>query len=179
MAFVLGNIEPDLNVFTYLHGMTHYEKLRGHSYDNVLPSMERLLKKIERRKYFGIRGYYLLGKVMHYTADIFTFPHNKEYSGTLLEHRQYEEILHEIFRENIKTDLKKTEKLNTVGKIIPYIKKLHKEYLADNNNCFSDCEYIFKATWIVVTWETALIQLAESNLTTNVGFDIQIQQVCS
>lgn len=70
MAFVLGNIEPDLNVFTYLHGMTHYEKLRGHSYDNVLPSMERLLKKIERRKYFGIRGYYLLGKVMHYTADI-------------------------------------------------------------------------------------------------------------
>ena len=33
------------------------------------------------------------GEVMHYMADYFTFPHNKNFTGNLYEHNKYEKHL--------------------------------------------------------------------------------------
>lgn len=33
-AFLLGCVEPDYNVFSYLRGMRYYEKFRGHNAEN-------------------------------------------------------------------------------------------------------------------------------------------------
>lgn len=37
--------------------------------------------------------YYTLGKLTHYLADAFTYPHNENYPESLIAHRQYEDDL--------------------------------------------------------------------------------------
>lgn len=96
-VFILGNIEPDKNPFTYLHGMVRGQKFRGHNYENILPVMKKLFYSLRRKKDWGIREYYHLGKLTHYLADAFTFPHNRAFEGSLKEHCKYEKELHERF----------------------------------------------------------------------------------
>lgn len=70
-AFIIGNIEPDKNPFTYLRGLTQEEKLRGHNYGNILPVMRKLFYSLHRKSYLGVRDYYRLGKLIHYVADAY------------------------------------------------------------------------------------------------------------
>ena len=35
-----------------------------------------------------------LGVLLHYTADAFTWPHNKQFAGNLKQHMRYERLLH-------------------------------------------------------------------------------------
>ena len=75
-AFIYGNIEPDKNPFTYLHGMLKGKKFHGHDYENILPVIKKIFNSTQEKKKWGVREYYHFGKLMHYTADVFTFPHN-------------------------------------------------------------------------------------------------------
>lgn len=93
-AFIFGNIEPDRNLFTYLHGLAWGKKFHGHNYENVLLVMKKLFDSLQRRERFGIREYYRLGKLTHYVADAFTFPHNSVFHGNIKKHCKYESILH-------------------------------------------------------------------------------------
>ncbi len=106
-ALIYGNYEPDINYFTYMHGFTkkEKEKFHGHNFENVLPVLQRLLHKLARKSVaVTLLDYYRLGKCMHYAADIFTYPHNPEFVGSVREHCEYEEELHEhltdYFEEN-------------------------------------------------------------------------------
>ena len=40
---------------------------------------------------------YLLGKLIHYIADAFTFPHNNVFKGNLVQHCKYENKLHQAY----------------------------------------------------------------------------------
>lgn len=33
-AFIFGNMEPDMNLFTYFRGFFHHTRMRGHNYEN-------------------------------------------------------------------------------------------------------------------------------------------------
>lgn len=157
-AFLFGNVQPDRNFFTYFHGMTHSEKFRGHNYDNILPSMEKLCRKLRFSSGSEVKDYYLLGKLMHYVADSFTFPHNREYKGTLGEHRKYERILHERIVRRLQRDNGivesswaeyRSDLLGTVG-------KLHERYLKEERNYETDCSYILAATGILIMKKAGL-----------------------
>ena len=37
--------------------------------------------------------YYTLGKLTHYLADAFTYPHNDHFSDSLMDHHRYESDL--------------------------------------------------------------------------------------
>ena len=74
-AFLLGCVEPDYNVFSYLRGMRYYEKFRGHNAETMI----------------------------HYAADAFTAPHNNFWTGTLSEHCAYEAALHQKFERMLAT----------------------------------------------------------------------------
>lgn len=69
-AFVLGNIEPDFNPFTYLHGWFLGRKLHGHNYENILPVMKKMFCSLQKKECFGIQEYYRLGKLIHYREII-------------------------------------------------------------------------------------------------------------
>lgn len=94
-AFIYGNIEPDKNPATYLHGFTFGMKFHGHNYTNIQPTLQKLFSSLQNKSHFGVQEFYNLGKLSHYMADCFTFPHNELFTGTFSEHVEYESVLHQ------------------------------------------------------------------------------------
>lgn len=143
-AFIFGSVEPDLNFFTYLHGSLTGRKLHGHNYENILPVMRRMFDGLEKKEHFGLREYYYLGKLIHYVADAFTFPHNVVFEGNLAEHCLYERKLHNDFAHML-TEQRNT--LQTERKIWKFrdIEILHEDYLKEAGTCENDCHYIRQA----------------------------------
>lgn len=97
-AFRIGCIEPDRNPATYLKGSLRSELLRGHNWANAERYISRTADKLERREKLRLLDYYLLGRLIHYTTDAFTFAHNGEIFGdNLKEHNDYERALKSYF----------------------------------------------------------------------------------
>ena len=161
-AFIWGSVSPDRNPFTYLHGIMKGEKFHGHNYENILPVMRRLFHSIERRNYWGIKEYYRLGKLIHYGADAFTFPHNRQFWGTLKEHVRYELKLHKKFTETLQKQKDFRQKGNSADSFCD-MKILHKEYLRQAGTLENDCSYILRAAEILLlqeparSWNTGII----------------------
>lgn len=93
-AFLLGCTLPDRNPATYLKGSARAKWLRGHNWSNAHPYIHRLCIRLDSHQKPGIRDYYALGKLIHYTADAFTLPHNDGFPPAIRLHRSYEEKLH-------------------------------------------------------------------------------------
>ena len=89
-AFLFGSVEPDLNALTYLKGIAHGMGLHGHNYAQVLPRIVRLSALLKDRQAWRVQDYYRMGKLIHYVADAFTFPHNAWFQGDLRAHIRYE-----------------------------------------------------------------------------------------
>lgn len=68
-AFVLGNIEPDCNPFTYLHGWLLGRKLHGHNYENILPVMRKMFCSLQKKECFGIRVFWNTGILSSWEAN--------------------------------------------------------------------------------------------------------------
>lgn len=96
-AFMIGCIEPDRNPTTYLKGSVRQAFLRGHNYENSLRYMCRVARRLEQKKVWRLVDYYTMGKLIHYTADAFTYAHNQSFGTKLADHREYEQMLQEHF----------------------------------------------------------------------------------
>lgn len=156
-AFILGNIEPDKNLFTYLHGLVRGVKFHGHNYENILPVMEKLFDSMRGKRHWGVREYYQFGKLMHYIADAFTFPHNGIFKGNLMEHCRYEKELHKRFLYTLQESQKQLIQKRGRGNGLDRIKKLHEEYLRQAGNCENDCRYILKAAVMLAQEEIGTV----------------------
>ena len=102
-AFIIGCTQPDLNPGTYLKGSLRFQWLRGHNYPNSRSAMEKFCHRLESKKNLSIIDYYTLGKLIHYTADAFTFAHNPCFPKDLRYHRQYEAQLQTHFLSFLKS----------------------------------------------------------------------------
>ena len=83
-AFLLGCVQPDRNPTTYLKGSFREQWLRGHNWGNSQRYMQRLCRRLERKRKLGMLSCYNLGKLVHYTTP----------SGTAMDtirsyHRDY------------------------------------------------------------------------------------------
>lgn len=96
-AFLLGCIEPDRNPISYCKGSIRAQWLRGHNYNNALRFMRRLINRLQRKTHWNLWDYYSLGKLIHYTADAFTYAHNKQFPDDLYQHHLYEVELQQQF----------------------------------------------------------------------------------
>jgi len=103
-AFLLGCIEPDRNPVTYLKGSVRCQWLRGHNYENARRYMKRISDRLENKKKWNLFDWYTLGKLIHYTADAFTYAHNNTCPAELAVHRDYEAKLQNYFLEYLKGD---------------------------------------------------------------------------
>lgn len=100
-----------------------------------------------------------LGEVLHYIADYFTFPHNKEYTGGFKDHCLYEgelqeklnEYIRKLEKKNIKSwkddvglgDLKQINDFKTYRDIYEYLLESHKNYIEmERHSIEEDCKYI-------------------------------------
>ena len=150
-AFIYGTLEPDLNPFTYLRGSLNQQMLRGHNYDNVQNTIKKLINKLKNEKEWGVRKCFLLGKLIHYIADIFTYPHNRIFTGTLKEHCQYESEFHLYFNAMLERDVVMGIPDYDRG-LFQQIEEYHQQYLKAQRDFSSDSIYIVAITSMVFSY---------------------------
>ena len=87
----------------------------------------------------------MLGKITHYAADIFTFPHNLDlFSGTLREHMAYERRLDEAFMLDIDAISDVPDQI--AAGVSGYLEGLHREYEATGPSMENDISCILRAS---------------------------------
>ena len=140
-AFCLGNILPDIrpSFLTKKHEFFGtFEEIQ----EKIRVLVENHPEEYKERVYWR-----QLGEVMHYMADYFTFPHNRTYTGSLLEHGQYEKALKNHLRSFIKSGeagncTGEALRFDHLSQLIDYVKESHACYLAKERNIAEDIQYI-------------------------------------
>lgn len=161
-AFILGNMEPDMNVFTYFRGFFTHTRMRGHNYENTLGKIEKLLLKVEKRRRamkrpgrIGLGYYFMTGVLTHYIADAFTRPHNEAYEGGLRGHVVYEMQLHQMWKNGEggermrepQAESGETEAADFSSEsALAYFIKQHEEYLTAYRCMQDDIIYILRVS---------------------------------
>ena len=150
LAFLFGSFQPDCNPLTYLKGSLRAYKFRGHNYSNSQHYIYSRISRLQRRQRWTIWQYYTLGKLTHYVADAFTFPHNEHWPDSLASHHVYETRLRiylaEHLREYAFPDCS-AEQLD----LIPALEALHRQYLESRNSDLSrDTRFIVEATGLLM-----------------------------
>lgn len=96
-AFLIGCVEPDINIFSFLRGIMTHEKFTGHNAANSSAFVRKHIGSLESSGVWSAWDAFRLGTVLHYAADAFTYPHNSFWTGSLRQHILYEEELHTAF----------------------------------------------------------------------------------
>ena len=147
-AFLLGSFQPDCNPFTFLRGSFRARAFGGHRFSNSQPYINARIRNLQRRSVWGTRHYYTLGKLTHYLADAFTYPHNETFPDTLMDHHRYETALRLSLAEQLASP-------PAVPQVCCHdlpaaIDRLHREYLAAESDVRSDIRYILEATGLLM-----------------------------
>jgi hypothetical protein len=66
--------------------------------------MKRISRRLEAKDKLNLYDYYTLGKLIHYTADAFTYAHNSDFPSQLRNHMEYEASLQEHFLSFLEQD---------------------------------------------------------------------------
>ena len=153
-------------MLTYFRGSIHgEEKLRGHNYENVQKYMEKLTNKLTKKLEKGgmgtIRQSFLLGKLVHYVADSFTYPHNSIFPGNLREHCQYETELHDYVNKTISSVGVNMESIDDGRDIVEYLREMHDRYVSEALGCENDYRHITHAISVVTErfWQTESVSV--------------------
>ena len=146
-AFCLGNILPDIQPSF----ITKRHEYFG-TFDEVQGKIRRLVQVGENYndRVFWRRA----GEVMHYIADYFTFPHNRTFDGSLIEHNSYEKNLKNELKSFVrsgKADVyaEKNIRFENLSQLLAYIRKRHSEYLNRKRNIDEDIHYILSVCYQV------------------------------
>lgn len=142
-AFLIGCIQPDRNPATYLKGSLRCQWLRGHNYRNARRLMRKFSWRLEQKDTLGIPDYYTLGKLIHYTADAFTYAHNLEFPHDLSGHRQYEAQLQHHFLDYLRQDPKVDIRL--AANIMEVLAHYHREYASQPKSLHNDARFALHA----------------------------------
>ncbi|MBQ8432859.1 MAG: zinc dependent phospholipase C family protein [Clostridia bacterium] len=93
-AFYIGNLLPDYNPLTYLRGIGRSHGMKGHDAPYRQCYIARRMGILRSKKRLSTRDFYILGTLIHYTADAFTWVHNGGADCSMRMHRDYERALH-------------------------------------------------------------------------------------
>ena len=145
LAFLFGSFQPDCNPFSYLKGSLRARKFGGHNYTNSRDYIyDHILRLQQRHKAWTMWQYYTLGKLTHYLADAFTYPHNENFPDTMLDHHRYETDLRQYFlgymAHRTPRQMKAAEELTAA------LEELHRQYMESCSTMGRDTRYILMAT---------------------------------
>ena len=148
LAFLFGSFQPDCNPFTYLRGIRSTHKPQGHNFTSTQLYINRCIQDLQQRSSWSIRHYYTLGKLTHYLADAFTYPHNENYPNSLMDHRRYEEELRQRLAEHLsRTKLLKQQLRQDLTDALD---QLHRQYMESKASLERDIRYILEATALLM-----------------------------
>lgn len=147
-AFLVGCIQPDRNPITYLKGSLRHQWLRGHNYRNAHRFMKRISRRLEKKCRLNLFDFYTLGKLIHYTADAFTYAHNADFPDSLHIHREYEAALQHHFlsymAEDPRVDVVPAENIMT------FITSYHRAYEQAHRSIQNDARFALTACCCVL-----------------------------
>lgn len=151
MAFYVGSILPDCKPSF----LTQRHEIDG-TFDLVVKGIEQLTGGYQNLEQLSTAYFTRLGEVLHYIADYFTYPHNKEYPGNMKEHCIYEGQLKYELRAYIRgiseKDMEQWRKslwvedlthFQSEKDICEFIKNEHRHYIRRGmHSVQEDCRYI-------------------------------------
>lgn len=105
--------------------------------------METISKRLERKVHLNLYDYYTLGKLIHYTADAFTYPHNDFCPLGLVEHKKYEVVLQEYFLAFLQRN--PAVPLIQFSSIMEAISSYHSEYASHDASVHTDSRFALDA----------------------------------
>lgn len=148
LAFLFGSFQPDCNPLSYLKGSRRGKTLMGHNFSNSQRYIHRRICRLQHRDHWNIWQYYTLGKLTHYLADAFTFPHNETYPDSLQEHRRYESQLREQLIRRIGDC--RCLSVRSQQDLSGALDRLHRQYLGTVSCLQRDIDYILEATSLLM-----------------------------
>lgn len=98
-AFLCGNLLPDFNPLTYLRGIRQSRRMAGHDFPYSQRHIRRVALRLQKTGVKDLADCYVLGTLIHYLADSFTYPHTADFRESMREHNRYERELHAVFSE--------------------------------------------------------------------------------
>lgn len=146
-AFILGNVFPDLNPFSYLRG-TGAADLEGHSFG----VRRQLIGQVYSHGFKdSVSGWFHAGEMMHYIADSFTRPHNKQFNYSLRQHVIYERRLHAVLSNRLSPSriIQHAKPDTDIGRFDPWLENLHQQYIHSSSSPGDDCRYILHSALTV------------------------------
>lgn len=147
-AFLFGSFQPDCNPLTYLKGSLRAYKFRGHNFSNSQFYINTHILRLQHRARWNIWHYYTLGKLTHYLADAFTFPHNENYPDSLISHRAYEDALRVYLAEFLQNRSLRLEQSRQ--DLTAAIDELHRQYMKTQADIGQDARYILAANLLLM-----------------------------
>jgi len=144
-AFILGNLLPDINIFSYLTREPK-NRLRGHSYTYKKHKIER---HICRKPMHTARWWLKTGILCHYLADSFTSSHDETQRMSLQNHKQYEKHLHKQFRAELHKLEIRMEAVDQ-SELIHKLAVMRELYLSRNRSVENDVSMILHALRMVI-----------------------------
>ena len=147
-AFLLGSFQPDCNPLTYLKGSIRAYKLKGHNFSNSQAYINAQIRRLQRRTRWTVWQYYTLGKLTHYLADAFTYPHNEIYPDTIWAHRHYENDLRLYLADYLANSRPLLEK--RCADLPAALDRLHRQYLENRSDMRQDVQYILESTGLLM-----------------------------
>ena len=161
-AFYFGSILPDC-IPSFV--------TRRHTFDDtfhiVQKEIEKILEEHSLTDMIDARFCRKLGVVTHYIADYFTFPHNKNYPGSLKDHCKYEKLLKHQLKEYVQRrdccqyQMARDEEsqFTTLEELFIYIEQIHNKYLMKLSEVKKDIVYIVETCVQVVDAILRLIEI--------------------
>lgn len=140
-AFLLGCTQPDKNPTTYIKGSVRSQWLRGHNWNNAKRYLCRLICRLEKKQKFQVIDYYSLGKLIHYTADAFTYVHNDTISAKIKDHRKYEAALEAFFLTYLENA--EVPKHSHIGSCQCILFTCHRKYMKQPCSVSADTRFIY------------------------------------
>lgn len=147
-AFLFGSFQPDCNPLTYLKGSLRAYKFRGHNFSNSQAYINAHILRLQRCARWSVWQYYTLGKLTHYLADAFTFPHNENYPDSLIAHREYEDNLRVYLAEYLRGRTLRLEQ--THRDLTLAIDELHRQYMQTRTDVDQDARFILEANLLLM-----------------------------
>ena len=148
LAFLFGSFQPDVNPLSYLKGSLRHNKLKGHNYANSRAYINARILKLQRRRRWTMWQYYTLGKLTHYLADAYTYPHNEDYPDSMMDHHNYETGLRQFMRGYLSN--RHICRQQARRDLIAALEELHEQYMSTRASMIRDANYILKATGLLM-----------------------------
>nr|WP_325297429.1 zinc dependent phospholipase C family protein [uncultured Dysosmobacter sp.] len=148
LAFLFGSFQPDCNPLSYLKGSLRAYKFRGHNYTNSQRYICAHIEKLQCRAHWTVWQYYTLGKLTHYLADAFTYPHNEHFPNSQLDHHRYESELRLYLAAYL--GHRALERESACRDLSAAIEELHRQYMAGRSDTRRDVRYILRATELLM-----------------------------